>query len=267
MRPELARARDIVVSVAARELPPRLARADPHAKADGSLVTEADLAMQQGIQEALKRHWPEVGFLGEEMPRREQEQVFSGAVQGIWCLDPLDGTNNFIAGLPYYAVSLAFIHRGKARLGVVYDPSRDECFTAERGRGAWLNGQPLGFQRPVTPLAQGIGMVDFKRLPAALAQRLATSPPYGSQRSFGAVALDWCWLAAGRFHVYLHGGQKLWDFAAGSLVLTEAGGQALTLAGRPLSCDALDPTSAAAALDPNLFRQWCNWLRIPAAPD
>ncbi|UCE77444.1 MAG: inositol monophosphatase, partial [Gammaproteobacteria bacterium] len=79
---------------------------------------------------------------------------------------------------------------------------------------------------------------------------------------FGAVALDWCWLAAGRCHVYLHGQQKLWDYAAGCLILQEAGGQAVTLEGDPVFVPSLTPRSAAAALDPDIFRQWIDWLRI-----
>ena len=91
-------------------------------------------------------------------------------------------------------------------------------FCRSQGQGAWLNGEPLA-QRPPVPLAEGVALIDLKRLPRGLASRLASDPPYQSQRSFGAVALDWCWLAAGRCQVYLHGQQKLWDYAAGCLIL------------------------------------------------
>ena len=85
-------------------------------------------------------------------------------------------------------------------------------------------------------------------------------PPYLSQRNFGSVVLEWCWLAAGRFHVYLHGGQKLWDYAAGSLILSETGGFALTLNGAPVCCADLQPSSVVAALDAKLFQEWKMWL-------
>ncbi len=115
------------------------------------------------------------------------------------------------------------------------------------------------------PLSEGVALIDLKRLPRALAARLASDPPYQSQRSFGAVALDWCWLAAGRCHVYLHGQQKLWDYAAGCLILQEAGGQAVTLEGEAVFATTLEPRSAAAALDPEVFRQWTAWLGIAVA--
>jgi len=102
-------------------------------------------------------------------------------------------------------------------------------FRAQRGRGSWLNGLSLGTQAPVhLPLARTIAVVDFKRLDRALAAKLGARRLWLAAQ-FGSSALDWCWLADGRFHVYLHGGQKLWDYAAGILILTEAGGQAVTL--------------------------------------
>jgi myo-inositol-1(or 4)-monophosphatase len=164
--------------------------------------------------------------------------------------------------VPYYAVSVALLQDHAVAMGVVYDPSRKECFAAARGQGAWLNGMQLTTRRQQSPLAQGMALIDLKRLPAALASRLAADPPYKSQRSFGAVALDWCWLAAGRCQVYLHGRQKLWDYAAGSLVLSEAGGDAVTLDGKPVFSVTLAPRSAAAALDPAIFSQWKSWLGI-----
>ena len=145
---------------------------------------------------------------------------------------------------------------------MVYDPCRREFFQALPGQGAWLNGQPLGRRRPFTALAKGIGLVDYKRLPRALALRLAESPPYGSQRSFGSVALDFCWVAAGRVHVYLHGRHDLWDYAAGLSILHEAGGHSVTLEGQRNPPLGLQPRSTAAALDEDLFREWCAWLEI-----
>jgi myo-inositol-1(or 4)-monophosphatase len=244
------------------ELLPRFNAVDTAFKADGSVVTEADHAMQDRLQAELARLFPDFGLLGEEMSQEEQLKQLQESASGVWVLDPLDGTSNFAIGIPYFAVSLALVESGQVSLGIVYDPCRDEYFHCTRTGGAWLNGEPLGTRRPSTPLARGIAMVDYKRLPAGLATRLAAKPPYSSQRSFGSVALDFCWLAAGRAHVYLHGSHNLWDYAAGLTILHEAGGHSVTLEGKrepPLS---LQKRSTAAALDEPLFREWCQALEI-----
>ena len=252
----------IVRDIADRELPPRFCCHTGSRKSDGSLVTEADIVTQAALVEALQEHWPGTDVLGEEMEEAAQQQALQQAGSGVWCIDPLDGTSNFTVGVPYYSVSVALLRNHQVEMGVVYDPSRKECFAAARGHGAWLNEQPLQPQRLSTPLSQGMALIDLKRLTADLASRLAAAPPYSSQRSFGSVALDWCWLAAGRCHVYLHGKQKLWDYAAGCLILAEAGGSAITLEGEPVFRATLEPRSAAAALDPDIFAQWKAWLGI-----
>ena len=244
------------------ELLQRFKRVDAEIKADGSLVTEADLLMQERMKRELADLCPEYGFLGEEMSHEQRQAQLESAGTGLWILDPLDGTSNFAVGIPYFAVSLALVIDREVRLAVVYDPCRREFFHALPGQGAWLNGQPLGRRGPLTPLAKGIGLVDYKRLPRALALRLAESPPYGSQRSFGSVALDFCWVAAGRVHVYLHGRHDLWDYAAGLSILHETGGHSVTLEGQRNPPLGLQPRSTAAALDEDLFREWCAWLEI-----
>ncbi len=261
--PDLNGVERIVVTAAREELLPRFARAKREFKADGSIVTEADLAVQSRIQQALAEAWPEIGFLGEEMPEAEQREMLVDAGNAIWVLDPLDGTSNFTAGLPFFSVSLALVIDGAPVLGIVHDPVREECFTARRRIGAWCNGEPLKLVGRALPLRRAIACVDFKRLDVSLAVRLVEDPPYSSQRSLGSVALEWCWLAAGRAHVYLHGRQKLWDYAAGSLVLREAGGHSISLDGQPVFRAGVEPRSAVAALDAGLFREWCDWLGIP----
>lgn len=287
--PDLDTLQGIVVAAAEAELLPRFAQCERNFKADGSIVTEADCALQQRLEAALAARWPQYAFLGEESTAEEQAATLSGATQsgatGVWCLDPLDGTSNFTAGLPFFSVSLALICGGVPVLGLVYDPVRRECFRASRGKGAWLHvlqgAQPggeagsdsgahrgrfaaepvrLGAVPPHLPLARAIAAVDFKRLPPSLASALAAHPPYSSQRSLGSVALDWCWVAAGRFHVYLHGKQKLWDYAAGWLVLDEAGGHSASLDGACGFHATLVPRSALAALDERLFRAWHDHL-------
>ena len=262
MLPDLKVLRQLMRTCAQEELLPRFADVGRHIKRDGSIVTDADHAMQDRVQRELASHWPKYDFLGEESPRQEKHEALAASRgKGLWILDPLDGTSNFAAGVPFFSVSLALLVDGRPEIGLVYDPIRDECFVAQRGSGSWLNGLSLGTQVPVhLPLARTIAVVDFKRLDRELAAKLGAEPPYGSQRNFGSSALDWCWLADGRFHVYLHGGQKLWDYAAGILILTEAGGQAVTLAGEEVFTSRLETRSVVATRDPELFQAWKAWV-------
>src|SRR3989344_7365761 len=133
---------------------------------------------------------------------------------------------------------------------------------ARRGKGAWLNDIVLGAHEPTPPKAIRlcIAAVDFKRLAPLLAARLGAQPPYGSQRNFGASSLEWCWLAGGRFHLSLHAGQKLWDFAGGSLILAEGGGRASPLEGEEAFNYGLEPRSVVAAATPILFSAWRAWI-------
>ena len=260
MLPDLDQVAEILIDAANEELLPRFAEVARTHKTDGSIVTAADISMQEVVRRALQEKWPQYGFLGEEMKESEQQACWDNPGSGIWCLDPLDGTSNFATGIPFFSVSLALIVGGDPVLGVVLDPTRNECFMAERGNGAWLNGVVLNADVPHVPLQRSIAVVDFKRLSDDLAARLGAEPPYGSQRNFGSSALDWCWLAADRYQVYVHGGQKLWDFAAGSLIFEEAGGQAMTLNGECVYCGDFEPRSVVAALDSRTFEQWWDWI-------
>lgn len=231
-------------------------------KEDGSIVTAVDTRLQNDIHQALHARWPEVGFLGEEMSRAEQASMLElEAQKTIWVLDPLDGTTNFSTGLPLYAVSLALVVDGQSKLAVVYDPTRKECFTAVHGKGAWLNQQRL-WASPITELGECVANVDYKRLTRDLASQLVTCPPYRSQRNMGTCVLEWCWLAANRIQLYLHGGQQLWDHAAGRLILLEAGGMAKMLNGEDLRSDVLGKQSAVAAASPRLYDQWRDWIAL-----
>jgi len=260
---DFAEIEQLVKQVAAEELMSRFHRVDSSRKADGSLITEADKAVQSRLIAELTQRWPDIAVLGEEMDPAEQQRVLDGADR-LWCLDPLDGTTNFAAGLPYFAISLALIEGGRAVGGVVFDPNRNESFRAERGAGARLNGARLVLPEPApTVLRDCIGLVDLKRLPPKLAFRLVTEAPFRSQRSFGAVALDWCWMAAGRCHVYLHGRQNIWDYAAGSLVFAEAGGAGCLTDGPAGACDPrlfLGSRSGVAAVSRELFALWRDYL-------
>lgn len=260
---DLAQLCSLVMATADAELLPRFRRVGARAKADGSLLTEADLVMQRALARSLSERWPALQLLGEEMAAAEQQSLLASSGAGLWVLDPLDGTSNYAAGLPLFAVSLALVQDGRVVLGLVYDPVARECFSAIAGQGAWLNGEPLQLACPRSELSDCVALVDFKRLPAPLACRLASNAPYRSQRSLGSVALDWCWLAAGRLQLYLHGAQRLWDYSAGGLVFTEAGGaggRVAALDGAWQESLSLQPRIGLAAANPTLLRRWRDWL-------
>lgn len=261
MRKELEQ---IIREAAQTELLPRFQHVTHSLKSDGSIVTEADIAMQQRMLDVLQQRWPQIPLLGEEMTAEEQQQLLDNSEQGLWLLDPLDGTSNYAAGIPYFCVSLALMRQGEVELAIIYDPLRDESFSAQKGQGAWLNGVPLTAPRALRPLKQGIALIDLKRLSPELAARVASQPPYSSQRNLGSGALDWCYVATGRVDVYLHGGQKLWDYAAGQLILAEAGGYAATLQGEAVLVNALTPRSVVAAADEGNFREWAGFLSCVA---
>lgn len=244
-------------------------------KDDGSVVTPADLAMQNRLEKELKQIWPQYEMLGEEMTEAEQRLVIendeTNKSQGYWCIDPLDGTSNFAAGLPFFAVSIGLIINKQQQLGLIYDPIRDEMFTAIKGQGAYLNDVSLshsGFSIDETStdgkLARTkhiVAEIDMKRLSEELAIKLVTEHSHISQRNIGSSAIDWCWMAAGRFNLYLHGGQKLWDYAAGSLIFSEAGGHSISLDDQSVFRGELEVRSALASLDKDIFDYWYEWVK------
>ncbi|MCF6299239.1 MAG: inositol monophosphatase [Thiomicrorhabdus sp.] len=249
-----------LVQLAKTEVLARFEKVSVETKQDGSLLTEADTQMQLKTQAFLEKNWPEFAFLGEESTTESQEKSMNSQT-GCWILDPVDGTSNFAIGIPVYTVSLALMVQGNIVAGLVYDPSRDELFAARQGQGAELNHQPLMAKTAKTALSQCSSIVDFKRLKTDLAIRLVTQAPYASQRSFGSVALDWCWIAAGRGQVYLHGSQNIWDYAAGWLILEEAGGQSQTLDQQTVLLAKVEKRSAIAATTPELFKEWNDFLQ------
>jgi len=246
--------------VSAEEIMPRYLKVSHQHKDDGSLCTEADIEAQAALTKKLKAIL-NVPVLGEEMTAAEQQKMWEEGQEGLWCVDPIDGTSNFARGLPYFGVSVALLRDRKSVLGVVYDPVADEMFAAERERGAFLNGRKLIARESVGELTQALAAVDFKRLKKKLLTKLVTNTPYASQRNFGASALDWCYAAAGRYDLYLHGGQKLWDYAAGSLVLSESGGYACSIEDEDFNqCD-IRVRSVIVARDKELFNEWKTWVQ------
>jgi myo-inositol-1(or 4)-monophosphatase len=268
MHPELKPLADLLREIAKTEILPRFGHTAATAKADGSLVTEADLAVQRRIQEGMARIQPGIPLLGEEMSALEQEALLQRGGP-LWVLDPLDGTSNVACGFPGFAISLALIEGGRTVRGVILDPVRDECFTAVLGGGAALNGAPIGSYAPGSALGDCVACMDFKRLPRDRIPDLLAPSGFRSQRNLGAVALEWCWIAAGRFQLYLHGGQKLWDYAAGRLIASEAG--VVSRLYRPYGTEPaegldLAPRLAVAAANGELFSRWLEFVRLPLSP-
>ncbi|HHJ34284.1 MAG TPA: inositol monophosphatase [Gammaproteobacteria bacterium] len=261
--PDLEKLTRLVKRAAREELLVDFGHSDFEYKEDGSVVTPADLAMQSRLEVELKQHWPAYGILGEEMTESEQLAVIASE-KAYWCIDPLDGTGNYAAGLPFFAVSIALIIDGQQQVGLIYDPVRDEMYTAIRGEGTCLNGKPIDALRTdITDDKPVIAEIDLKRLPAELAVKLVTERIFASQRNIGSSAIDWCWMAMGRFDIYLHGGQKMWDYAAGSLIFREAGGRCISLDEGEIFRGRLETRSVLACYDKKLFDYWYRWIGIP----
>jgi myo-inositol-1(or 4)-monophosphatase len=259
----------LVREVAQREIIPRFLRVSHgQRKDDGSLCSEADVAAQRFLVERLSGIRP-CPIIGEEMSPAAQLAIWEASgddPRGLWCIDPIDGTTNFINGLPCFAVSLAWLSARRVRLAVTYNPITDEMFYARQGNGAYLNGRRLPLRQVTSDIARAVGGVDFKRIPKLLADRIAVCPPFYSQRNFGSSTLDWCNLAAGRLDLYLHGGQMLWDYAAGSLILSEAGGRMCSLVHDDYDAEDVWRRPVIAALHPAVFAAWRDWVRQDTPP-
>ena len=270
MHPDLKPVTSLLRETATREILPRFRRVRSDQKADGSLVTEADLAVQQRITEGLAQAFPGVPLLGEEMTAAEQERLLGEGGSPVWVLDPLDGTSNYACGYEGFAISLALIEGGVPVLGAILDPARDQCFHAARGGGAFLDGEPIRPFAPGPDLNDCLAMMDLKRLPPERVPALLRHGGFRSQRNLGAVALEWCWLAAGRFQLYLHGGQKLWDYAAGRLIADEAGVPSRLYrryGTEPAEGLDLGSRLAVAAANQDLLERWLAFIQLPLTPN
>jgi len=211
-------------------------------KGDVDLVTVADRTVEKLIRERLAEAFPEHGVYGEEGTRERMEGEFR------WYVDPLDGTTNFAHGFPQFCVSLGLEHRpagaapkqanpdrdGTIVAGVIYDPMRDELYTAERGRGAWLNGKPMHVSR-IEALAESLVSTGFpsrKRhdSPNVHFYQEFTLRSHGVRRA-GSAALDLAYVACGRLEAFWEFNLNPWDTAAGILLVEEAGGLVTDFAG------------------------------------
>ncbi|MBX6371387.1 MAG: inositol monophosphatase [Acidothermus sp.] len=198
------------------------------------VVTEMDTAAERLIRERIRAERPKDGLLGEE----GGEAAAGLDTEVRWIIDPIDGTVNYLYRIPQWAVSIAAEVAGEVIVGVVYDPSKDELYTAVRGEGAWLNGTPIRV-RPCAELGQALVGTGFGYAAARRARQAeiltGVLPVVRDIRRLGSAALDLCAVACGRFDAYFERGLNLWDFAAAGLVATEAGARVGGLNGAPPS--------------------------------
>ena len=193
-------------------------------KAANSLVTEADYAAQEIIINSIKSRYPDHSFLAEE--RNLSADLNE---KDLWIIDPLDGTNNYAHGIPHFSISIAYSRSGNIEAGIVYDPLKREMFSAIKGLGAFLNGSRIKVSDTASlqqsMIATGFyydrGSIMRKTLHSI--EKLFEANIHGIRR-FGSAALDLAWVACGRFDAYFEYKLSPWDFAAGALLVTEAGG-------------------------------------------
>lgn len=192
-------------------------------KGPGDFVSKADTTAEETIREELTEARPNYGFLGEE-----SDEIFGEDPTRRWIVDPLDGTTNFLHGMPHWAISIALEHRSEIVAAVIYDPVKDEMFTAEKGEGAWLNDRRMrvsGRREMIEMVfATGVPFGGRSDLPETLQDLARLMPICAGVRRWGAAALDLAYLAAGRYDGYWERGLHPWDIAAGILLVKESGG-------------------------------------------
>jgi myo-inositol-1(or 4)-monophosphatase len=226
------------------------------AKGPGDFVSRADMRAEQVIREDLTEGRPNYGWLGEE----------TGAGSGAdptrrWIVDPLDGTTNFLHGLPHWAISIALEHKGEIVAGVIYDPAKDEMFVAEKGSGAYLNDRRLRVagRRDMTAMVFGTGIpwASSPLLPLTLKDLARLAPRSAGIRRLGVASLDLAYVAAGRLDGFWERGLHPWDMAAGILLVREAGGFVGSIAGdaNPLE------TGEIIASNPEVFETFRATIR------
>jgi len=192
-------------------------------KGAGDFVSRADIAAEKTLKAELMGARPSYGWLAEEggaEPGRDPTRR--------WIVDPLDGTTNFLHGLPHFAISIALEHKGEVISGVIYDPVKDEAFFAEKGTGAWINDKRLrvsGRHKMIEAIfATGLPFGGRGDLPETLRDLARLLPACAGVRRWGSAALDMAYVAAGRYDGFWERGLNAWDLAAGLVIVREAGG-------------------------------------------
>ena len=217
-----------------------------------NLVTEMDRRSEGLILEALHAEFPGDAILSEE------RGTVGGPSSRRWIVDPLDGTTNYAHGIPIFCVSLALEVDGLTRLGVVYDPNLDECFVAERGKGAWLHGERLSVSEAATLneslVATGLPYNIRETSRNNLAEFAAFSLRCQGVRRMGSAVLYFCYVAAGRLDGYWELRVGPWDAAAGALIVEEAGGRVTNLEGGPLDPERPEVVASNGRLHEEMLR-------------
>jgi myo-inositol-1(or 4)-monophosphatase len=227
-------------------------------KGDVDLVTEADRASEALITKRIRERWPGHNIMGEEGTRTEQGSEYR------WYVDPLDGTTNFAHGYPVFCVSLGLEHKDERVAAVIFDPTREEMFTAEKGGGAFLNGQPIHVST-VGNLAECLvatGFPSHKRHknPNIFFYHQITLKTHGVRRA-GSAALDLCDVACGRFDGFWEFNLNPWDTAAGVLIVQEAGGRVTRFDGQPFRLDSRETLASNGHVHEALLREFQAILR------
>ena len=223
-------------------------------KGEVDLVTEADRASEQLIVERLRSRWPEYGIVAEEGTRSEMDAEFR------WYVDPLDGTTNFAHGYPVFCISMALVRRDEQiEAGLLYDPTRDEMFLAERGGGATLNGEAIHVS-VTARLAEsllGTGFPSHKRHknPNIHFYQQLTLRSHGVRRA-GSAALDLANVACGRYDGFWEFNLNPWDTAAGVLLVQEAGGRVTRFDGTPFRLDSREVLASNGLIHDELMRNF-----------
>ena len=227
-------------------------------KGPRDLVTEADVASQREIRRIVLGAFPDHEFIGEEsLPEhvaggQPGSPDAAGGQMLRWIVDPLDGTSNYVHGFPAWCVSVALARGDEILVGTIYDPLRDECFTAQLGAGAWLNGKPIRVSGCVR-VSDALVALSFPPHmtveSVAVADFLAVVPHVHSARRTGSTALNLAWLACGRLDAFWVRRIACWDVAAGLLIVREAGGRLGGFADEPASLEwvSLDHPAFVAA--------------------
>lgn len=232
-------------------------------KGDADLVTAADRAAEVLIRERIRAQWPSHDILGEEQGLSDQGSDYR------WYIDPLDGTTNFAHGYPVFCVSIALEHQGLecrssgnsgTRIAaVIYDPTRDELFTAEQGRGAWLNGEAIHASKTATLKESllGTGFPSHKRHknPNIYFYHQITLLTHGVRRA-GSAALDLCNVASGRYDGFWEFNLNPWDTAAGVLIVEEAGGKVTRFDGAPFELNSRETVASNGLLHEALLHEF-----------
>ena len=192
-------------------------------KGPANFVSAADRRAEELLYSELTRARPGYGFIGEEGGTREGTDKAN-----VWIVDPLDGTTNFLHGIPHFAVSIALQREGELVAGLVYNPANDELFLAEKGKGAYFNDQRMRVaarkKLNESVIACGLPHIGRGDFDVSGAELKAIQPQVAGLRRMGAAALDLAWLAAGRFDGYWERNLSSWDMAAGMVLVREAGG-------------------------------------------